>query len=254
MPNVQREDVEALARKKWEAAGKPEGRDTDFYYAALNELEIKTRVKNRESCRDIFRSAKMHTVEYEPQVRVCKFHIHGQMFQHYLAFPYMQFTRYLGTQGLSLHVSFTKEPLKSIEDDVYFPPLPNVWYPSLQVCLMSCPGTTFELVMRNFWETRYLDCEDWYCFPVLEHETPMKSYKRWEVMTLENPAFILEHNWTHPCKLTEIPLFDVGGSKANGACLGNPKYGGGHTNRHAGPIRGFAVVKYGGGTRSQILD
>lgn len=253
--NVPQEEVEALARKKWEQAGKPHNQDDKFYYQALDELmQQKKRVEDRESCREVYRDERLHVVEYDPQVRVCKFAIHGQKFQHYMAMPYMQFTRFLGSQGLSLHVSFTSQPVEDINQDVFFPPLPNVWWPSLQVCLMQCPGTSFNDVMRDFWNTRYLDCEDWYCFPVLEKETPMKSYKRWERMTLEDPTFILDVNWTHPACIAKIPEFDHGGIQADQKFMGKKEYGGSLTNRFNGPIRGFAVVAYGDGRRQRVLD
>lgn len=207
----------------------------------------KDRVQNRESCRDVFRgkiaNREMHVVEYEPQVRVCKFHLHGQNSLRYLAMPYMQFTRYVGEYGLSLHVSFTNEPLQSISDDVYFPPLPNVWYPSLQVCLMNCPARdgNFSGVMKYFWNTRYLDCEDWYCFPVLDHETPMRTFQKWERMTTDDPSFITKVQWTHKTKITDIPRYDHGGDLCAGRS-GKPEYGGTATNRNNGPIRGFAII------------
>lgn len=252
--NVPQEEVEALARQKWEQAGKPHGKDDEFYYAALEEVALRHHIEDRESCREVYRDERLHVVEYEPQIRVCKFKIHSQHFQHYMAMPYMQFTRFLGSQGLSLHVSFTNQPIEDINQDVFFPPLPNVWWPSLQVCLMRCPGTSFNDVMRDFWNTRYLDCEDWYCFPVLEKETPMKSYKRWERMTLEDPTFILDVNWTHPACIAKVPEFDSGGVQADGKFMGKKEYGGSHTNRFNGPIRGFAVVRYGDGRRQKVLD
>lgn len=217
----------------------------DSQVPVLSEAKIvaKTRVVNRESCREIYRDAKMHVVEYEPQVRVCKFHLYGQATMRYLSMPYMQFTRYLGAQGMSLHVSFTNKPLQSIQDDVYFVPLPNVWYPSGQVCLMSCPNGQFETVMKNFWNTRYLDCEDWYCFPVIEKETPMKSFQKWERMSADDPSFITKVQWTHSFRIVDIPRLDVGGD-LNSKQFCKPEYGGSHTNRFAGPIRGFAVVPY----------
>lgn len=217
---------------------------------AADITKAKKHVNERDSCREVFRSKIMHVIEYEPQVRVCKFAIHGQKSQRYLSMPYMQFTRYLGKNGLSLHVSFTNEPIQSIKQEVFFPPLPNVWYPSLQVCLMNCPGITFEQVMKDFWNTRYLDCEDWYAFPVLDKETPMRTYQKWERMTKENPAFILDVEWTHPCQLEAIPDFDNGGKRVTTegggqAVSGNPAYGGSMTNRADGPIRSFAVVRHG---------
>jgi hypothetical protein len=212
------------------------------------------RVAERESCREVYLSELLHVVEYPPQVRVCKFAMHGQNSQRYLAMPFMQFTRYAGEQGLSLHVSFTNEPLQSIKQEVFFPPLPNVWFPSLQVCLMNCPGTGFTQVMKDFWNTRYLDCEDWYCFPVLDKETPIRTYQRWERMTKEDPTFILDVEWTHPCRLDAIPEFDLHGTLRNGRS-GKSEYGGTSTNRRDGPIRGFAVVGRQRGTYTlQLRD
>ena len=208
----------------------------------LTLQEATVRVKERESCREVYRTKKMHVVEYPPQIRVCKFKVHGQRTRHHLAMPYMQFARYAGNQGTSLHVSFTNEPIKSIKTKVYFPPLPNVWYPSLQICLMHAPNNTFEACIKNFWNTEYLDCEDWYCFPVLREEYPMKTYKGWARMTKDDPNFITEIKWTHPCRLDQIPEFDTGGKQATMTKVGNPKYGGSHTNRFNGPIRSFAVV------------
>jgi len=209
--------------------------------------KARNRVGDRQSCREVFRSERMHVVEYPPQVRVCKFdHCHRQNERRHLAMPFMQFTRFLGRQGLSLHVSFTNEPLESLKQEVFFPPLPNVWYPSLQVCLMNCPNISFEAVMRDFWNTQYLDCEDWYGYPVLDKETPMRTYLRWERMTREDPTFILDVKWTHPCRIDAIPEFDKGGKLTNGRS-GKPEYGGTGTNRRDGPIRGFAVVGHNHG-------
>ena len=209
------------------------------------------RVGSRKSCREVHRSRYMHVVEYPPQIRVCKFNLHCQNSQRYLAMPFMQFTRYLGKQGLSLHVSFTNEPLRSIRQEVYFPLLPNIWYPSLQVCLMSVTSTDFAQVVRNFWNTRYLDCEDWYCFPVIDRETPMRTHQKWERLTKEDPTFILDVKWTHSCRLDAIPQFDVGGNLSEGTS-GKPEYGGTPINRKDGPIRGFAV--YGCRRESTQLD
>lgn len=199
--------------------------------------------------REIHRDAKMHCIEYKPTVRMFKF-----SFQHVnsirsLAVPYMQFTRYAGHYGTSLHISFTNEPLESIEHDVYFPPLPNVWWPSLQVCLQHCEDAKLETMMRYFWNTRYLDCEDWYCMPVLDRDLPMRTYERWEKMSLENPNFILGVKWTDPCKISDIPKFDEGGTLVNGH--NHKEHSGGYTcrwpgsitNRKFGSIRNFAVVR-----------
>lgn len=203
--------------------------------------------------REVYRSDVLHVVEFEPRIRMCKFHLHGQNSQRQLAMPFMQFTRYLGKQGMSLHVSFTNEPMKELDQDVYFPLLPNVWYPSLQCCLMHCDSTAFSDLVANFWNTRYLDCEDWYCFPVLDKETPMRSYKKWERMSLEDPKFILSVEWTHPCRLDLIPKFDQGGELI-GNQSGKPEYGGSDTNRRDGPIRSFAVVSYDSNKRKKVLD
>lgn len=187
--------------------------------------------------------AKLDVVEFEPQIRMCKFNMYGKQDRHYLAMPFMQFTRYWGRYGVSLHVSFTPLPLQSIHDPVFFPPLPNIWYPSLQCCLQHCPSPSFQDMMAYFWNTRYLDCEDWYAYPVLDKETPMRSYKRWEQMTKEDPTFILDVEWTHPCLITEIPHTD-NHLPASYKC--NPEYGGTDVNRHNNDIRSFAVVRNGG--------
>jgi len=248
------EHVRVRAYYLWQDAGCPKGEGTQFFETAVLEYadrlkkaeelqSAKNHIENRQSCREVYKDEKLHVVEYSPQIRVCKFNICEQHFKHELAMPYMQFVRYLGKWGTSLHVSFTNEPIKDIHQEVFFPPLPNVWYPSLQVCLMHSPNNRFNTVMANFWNTRYLDCEDWYSFPVLEYETPMRSYVRWERMTKENPDFITEVNWTHPCCIANIPQFDHGGAKTNGMS-GKPNYGTDPINRADGPIRVFAIVKY----------
>jgi len=215
------------------------------------EMKIATkRVQNRESCREVYRSETLHVVEYPPQVRVCKFKLHGRHSRYLLAMPFIQFARFLGSQGTSLHISFTNEPLRSIEHDVYFPLLPNVWYPSLQICLMNAPNNTFDACIKDFWNTEYLDCEDWYCYPVLEKETPIKTHHRWAKMTKEDPNFVLNVEWTHPCRLDKIPEFDVGGPQANRERVGKPEYGGTTINRYNGPIRDFAVVPYNRGSKT----
>jgi len=205
----------------------------------------KNQIVDQKSYREVYRSEILHVVEYPPQVRMCKFNVHGQKSARYLSMPYMQFTRYLGKQGMSLHVGFTNEPIQNIRQEVYFPPLPNIWYPSLQCCLMHCPNSKFDTAIQNFWNTRYLDCEDWYCFPVLDKETPMRTYQKWERMTKENPAFILDVKWTHPCRIDLIPEFDRYGKLADGRISGKKEYGGSGTNRRDGPIREFAVVSCG---------
>jgi hypothetical protein len=225
---------------------KPEaksGRIVKMPVGSKDLSQAKKRVVERESCREIFKDDRLHVVEYPPQVRICKFDLYGHHEQRWLAMPYMQFTRLYGKQGISLHVSFTNTPIETIEQEVFFPPLPNIWYPSLQICLMSSPDGRFATVIHNFWNTRYLSCEDWYCFPVLDKETPMRTYQKWERMTQEDPSFILRVNWTHPTKICDIPKFDVGGPLCIGRS-GKPEYGGSNTNRNNGPIRGFAVVPY----------
>jgi len=239
--------VTRRAKKKKMEEAKQSKKKTTFQ-------EVKKRVNGRQSCREVFRSEILHVVEYSPQIRVCKFdHCHRPNERRHLAMPYMQFTRYLGKQGLSLHVSFTNKPLKDISQNVFFPPLPNVWYPSLQVCLMNCPNHSFDAVINDFWNTQYLDCEDWYAYPVLDKETPMRTYLRWERMTRQDPAFILNVEWTHPCRLDKIPLFDLYGDLSHGTS-GKPEYGGSGTNRRDGPIREFAVVPYCRGNPNRKLD
>jgi len=251
------ECVRVRAYYLWEDAGKPCGDGLKFYEVAMAEYEeqineakrqqeanaAREYVEQMKSCREVYKDKQLHVVEYPPQIRVCKFCLCEQYFNHELAMPYMQFTRYLGKMGTSLHVSFSNEPIRYIDQEVFFPPLPNIWYPSLQVCLMHAPNNKFEVVITNFWNTRYLDCEDWYSFPVLEYETPMKTYVRWERMTKENPNFITKVAWTHPCRIAEIPQFDIGGPRSDGMS-GNPKYGRDPINRKDGPLRDFAVVKY----------
>jgi hypothetical protein len=261
MPSLQ-EHIRVRAYYLWHNAGQPSGNGVQFFKAAVleyadrlkeaerrqrQEIDLqnaKAHIMNRQSCREVYRDEILHVVEYPPQLRVCKFKICGQNFKHELAMPFMQFVRYLGKYGTSLHVSFTNEPIQDIHQEVFFPPLPNVWYPSLQVCLMTSPNNRFETVIANFWNTRYLDCEDWYSGPVLEYETPMKTYVRWERMTKEDPKFITNVSWTHPCYIADIPQFDHGGSRASGMS-GKREYGTDPTNRADGPIRNFAIVKYG---------
>lgn len=182
----------------------------------------------------------MEVIEYEPQIRVCKFLLYGKHSQHYLAFPFMQFTRLWADSMTTLHVTFSNEPMKDGQDgltqELAFPPLPNVWYPSCQCCLMSSPSDTFQDMMAYFWNTRYLDCETWYCFPVLDKETPMRTYPKWEKMTREDPNFILDVDWQHKVSIVEM-LEECNGGKPkrspNSGWCSHPNHG----------RRGFAAVR-----------
>lgn len=191
--------------------------------------------------REVHKDEKFHVVEFEPQCRTLKMSMFQKRTKRYLAFPYTQFTRYFGRSGTSLHLSFTNKPIKKIDQTVYFPPLQNIWYPNLQCCLMHCASSEFQTMMDYFWNTEYLDCEDWYSVPVLDKETPMRTYMRWEEMTKEDPDFILGVKWKQKAKISEIPEFDMGGSKYS-KIFGD--YPGTPTNRQ-GLIRTFAIVPAG---------
>ena len=107
-----------------------------------------------------------------------------------------------------------------MKQEVAFPPLPNVWYPSCQCCLMSSPSNTFQDMMAYFWNTRYLDCETWYCFPVLDKETPMRTFPKWEKMTKEDPEFILDVDWKHKVRIIEMMEECKGGNPSRHANSG----------------------------------
>jgi len=195
--------------------------------------------------REVFKSDRLHVIEYAPQVRMCRFDMRSSLnrkFSMQLAMPYVQFSRYLGISGTSLHFSFTNKPISGIRDTVYFPPLPNIWYPSMQVCIMIAQAATMTHLIETFWNTEYLDCEDWYSGPILAKETPMKTYKQWAEKTKEDPRFILDIEWTQPACIAEIPKFDQNGSRCKGFD-GNLDYGTNSTNRRNGPIRNFAVYR-----------
>lgn len=178
------------------------------------------------------RKIPLEVIEFLPQSRTCKFHLYGNHTKHFLSFPFMQFTRIWADGMTTLHVSFSQEPLEegldALSQEIGWPPLPNVWYPSGQCCLMHSPSNTFQDMMTYFWNTEYLDCETWYSFPVLDKETPMRTYQKWEKMTKEDPSFIMDVEWKHKIRIIEMLEECSGGSPVRHPVSGwcsNPEHG-----------------------------
>ena len=92
----------------------------------------------------------------------------------YLSFPYVQFY----VEGVSLHVTFSKKSVqKVVQDKVYFPFLPNVYYGTVRICLsvsdevgydrsgcFPVPYPTeenMEKVMTKFWASQFFISKSW---------------------------------------------------------------------------------------------
>lgn len=113
--------------------------------------------------------------------------------KYYLPFPYMQFIIFTPERGVTaeVSVSFTKTPISSLNDEVYHPPLPNI-YDNYKACLG--PISRFasdDDVISRFWNTKFHQTQTlWQVSSILEGSrkfskgwldgsTPF-SYEAWE--------------------------------------------------------------------------
>ena len=121
--------------------------------------------------REIYKEGCLYVVEFPPQQRTIKIDLRqkkkGQQVTQtfYLGFPYMQFY----WNGSSLHLSFTKKPVKDItKNRVSFPFLPNIWLGSIKICLgfheffTGDPEGDIKKAIRVFWEQHFYFNDCWY--------------------------------------------------------------------------------------------
>jgi hypothetical protein len=140
--------------------------------------------------------------------------------RHYLAYPYIQFTlraskhkRYAGLVDgnrklYSFHATVSNEPIKSIQDTVYLPPIMHAF-----------DDGAFCLGQKSFKETDRIKLLQqcirivWgsvgsYDRMFVGHqvvEQCLGSLNKWEKLTKEDPKKILETKWIYPFKLAELP-------------------------------------------------
>lgn len=162
--------------------------------------------------REIFRNDKLHVVEEAPRCRVVKFVLGALHAKYYLSFPYVQLGRYQHNNHVSLHASFSNQPLKSIEDKVYLPCLPNCWSPSLQVCVYPS-NSDFEHLIELFWSAWFTPTEKYDGWRAIEKTpmwggldsgTNMPSFKKWGEMTQQDPTFITKVDWPIEASWTSV--------------------------------------------------
>jgi hypothetical protein len=168
--------------------------------------------------RVLFYDNFLHLIEYPPQTRLVRFNLDGRYEKRYLSFPFVQMGRFDMSGGnnkmVSLHVSFTNTPMKSMDQPVYLPMLPNCWSPTLQVCIYP-KNPQFEHFVELFfgaWFTsteKYLGWGNLSKAVFLNEEGQVQrlgpddwkstAYKEWEAHTKKDPTFSTRVNWPYPC-------------------------------------------------------
>jgi len=158
------------------------------------------------------RKCKLEILESAPQKRTIKIGIDQWARTYHLAFPYMQFIQ----MGWSLMVSFTNEPIKNLEDTLYFPPLPNVYSDGV-VCLDPKGKTKPKIqdLIGLFWHTNFSreaiwpgwrEAENLFCGPE-NFACRRNPYRCWEKRTEEEGlGFIANMPWSKEIDLLAFCL------------------------------------------------
>jgi hypothetical protein len=94
------------------------------------------------------------SVEFPPCERIVKTSDCDVKKAYSLPFPYTIFIRHEET----LHLFFANKPIESFSDEVYFPPLPNI-YPRFNICLTGFYST--DEAIKKFWDTSYYTDQSW---------------------------------------------------------------------------------------------
>lgn len=164
--------------------------------------------------RMLFRDNHLQLIEYKPQCRIIKFNLNGRHERRWLSFPYVQMGRYDHSGGknqkVSLHVSFKNTPMKSMDDEVFLPMLPNCWQESLQVCIYPTKDD-FRHFIDLFFGATFTSTEQYVGWNGLDKATfidlngnqqtlgpagcQSTAYKVWEKHSKADPTFVTRVNW-----------------------------------------------------------
>jgi hypothetical protein len=164
--------------------------------------------------RMLYKDKNLQLIEYQPQTRMIKFCLNGRHERRFMSFPYVQMGRYDhsggGNKRVSLHVSFKNTPMKSMDDQVYLPLLPNCWSGSLQVCIYPSQAD-FRHFIDLFFGASFTSTEQYVGWNALDKATFVDiagvhqvlgpagckdtAYKMWDRYTKADPNFSLRVNW-----------------------------------------------------------
>ena len=118
-----------------------------------------------------------------------------------LALPYVIFVMYFKNNVLNyVYSCWRTQSLKSLDDMLYYPLLPNV-HANLSVCMASMPARqtmTFlekiDCALNDYWASQFnSDLADRWWSKHQRHDK-LATGKTWSEASLENPLFILEAN------------------------------------------------------------
>jgi hypothetical protein len=177
--------IRECAYRKWEAAGKPQGNGSEFWYQAEEEILRPYRVLHDEDPIKIWK--------FNPAKRTLS--IARNVFC--VQFPYLVFAKRHTLYGDYLYLAFAKEN----DDRVYFPSVPNV-NKQFCVCLNRGLGTghflndstTMKKLLNKFWLSSFDSLSySWYYSRDALRNYFGGRFAFWEKMSLDEVLKKLNH-------------------------------------------------------------
>jgi len=156
-----------------------------------------------------YKSENFNIVEFTPAPRMIAIDIKRKdIFEEnihrkfYLSLPYMQLAQLQKENGeIFFFASCTKTPLKTLDDAVGVPLLPNI-HSDLSVLLPDAPHPDIQVNIESFFSSYFTD-RDAYEWPGINGVKKLfGSFEEWENQTKINPKFILDKPLLRPMNPT----------------------------------------------------
>ena len=157
------------------------------------------------SRRLFYKSNDFNIVEFSPAPRMIGIDIQreDQFVQKihrkfYLGLPYIQLAQLdRGEEGIYFFASCTKTPIKTLDDAIGVPLLPNI-HPDLSVLMPDMPHPDIQVNIDSFFSSYFTD-RDSLEWPGIKGVSELfGSYEEWENQTKIDPKFILTKPMMRP--------------------------------------------------------
>jgi hypothetical protein len=138
-----------------------------------------------------------------PQVRTIRVEIYTlsgfRTYKYRLSFPYVIFIK----NNWEISVAMSNKPLTSVDDPVYWLPLPNIWS-TLHVCTGDYGSELRDLDdwVASFWGSKFVPYHGGVGNAVRGQY--LLSFRQWALKTKRNPNFIFKIKWPKVCRVADM--------------------------------------------------